>query len=175
MRTLLTLFAQIMVAGIYRGALRVMDGEGFSLGQLFEGYNKMQVVLASIFISVATGIATVLCYLPGLLIAFLTSYTLFFIVDQQLEAAEAIAESVKMVWHNFGKALLFFILAAIVRDHRRCAVRRRVARRSARRGVRGGVHLPAAGGPPTSPSSGRPAPAGAPPSRPPDGGRSPRG
>jgi len=112
--TLLTLFAQIMVAGIYRGALRVMDGEGFSLGQLFEGYNKMQVVLASIFISVATGIATVLCYLPGLLIAFLTSYTLFFIVDQQLEAAEAIAESVKMVWHNFGKALLFFILAAIV-------------------------------------------------------------
>ena len=112
--TLLSLFAQIMLAGIYRGALRVMDGEGFSLGQLFEGYNKMQVVLASIFISVATGIATVLCYLPGLLIAFLTSYTLFFIVDQQLEAAEAIAESVKMVWHNFGKALLFFILAAIV-------------------------------------------------------------
>jgi len=112
--TLLSLFAQVMVAGIYRGALRVMDGESFSLGQLFEGYNKMQVVLAAIFISVATGIATVLCYLPGVLIAFLTSYTLFFIVDQQLEAAEAIAESVKMVWHNFGKALLFFILAAIV-------------------------------------------------------------
>jgi len=63
---------------------------------------------------VATGIAIVLCFLPGFLIAFLTSYTLFFIVDQQLEAAEAIAESVKMVWHNFGKALLFFILAAIV-------------------------------------------------------------
>ncbi len=112
--TLLSLFAQVMLAGIYRGALRVMDGEGFSLGQLFEGYSKTHVVLASIFISVATGIATVLCYLPGLLIAFLTSYTLFFIVDQQLEAAEAIAESVKMVWHNFGKALLFFILAAIV-------------------------------------------------------------
>jgi hypothetical protein len=112
--TLLSLFAQIMVAGIYLGALRVMDGQSFSLGQLFEGYSKMQVVLASIFISVATGIATVLCYLPGVLIAFLTSYTLFFIVDQQLEAAEAIAESVKMVWHNFGKALLFFILAAIV-------------------------------------------------------------
>ena len=110
---LLTLFAQIMLAGIYRGALRVMDGEGFSLGQLFEGYNKMQVVFAAIFIAVATGIATVLCFLPGILIAFLTSFTLFFIVDQQLEAAEAIAASVKMVWHNFGHVLLFFILAAI--------------------------------------------------------------
>jgi uncharacterized membrane protein len=110
---LISLVAQIMLAGIYRGALLVMDGQSFSLGQLFEGYNKMQVVFAAIFIAVATGIATVLCFLPGVLIAFLTSYTLFFIVDQQLEAAEAIAASVKMVWHNFGHTLLFFILAAI--------------------------------------------------------------
>ncbi len=110
---LISLVAQIMLAGIYRGALRVIDGEGFSLGELFEGYNKMQVVFAAIFIALATAIATVLCYLPGVLIAFFTSYTLFFIVDQQLEAAEAIQASVKMVWHNFGHALLFLILAAI--------------------------------------------------------------
>ncbi len=110
---LISLFAQIMLAGIYRGALRVMDGEGFSLGELFEGYNKMQVVFAAIFIAVATGIATVLCFLPGILIAFLTSFTLFFIVDQQLEAAEAIAASVRMVWHNFIPVLLFGILAFI--------------------------------------------------------------
>ena len=44
---ILTLVAQIILAGIYRGALRIIDGEGFSLGQLFEGYNKMQVVFAS--------------------------------------------------------------------------------------------------------------------------------
>ena len=102
-----------MLAGIYRGALRVMDGEGFSLGELFQGYNKMQVVFAAIFIAVATGIATILCFLPGVLIAFLTSFTLFFIVDQQLEAAEAIAASVKMVWHNFWAVLLFGILGFI--------------------------------------------------------------
>ena len=112
--TLLSLFGQVLLAGLYKGATRVADGEDFSLGQLFEGYSKTHVLLASIFISIATGIATVLCFLPGVLIFFLTSYTLFFIVDQQLEAAEAIAESVKMVWHNFGKALLYFILAAIV-------------------------------------------------------------
>ena len=112
--TLLSLIGQVLLAGIYRGATLVADGEGFSLGQLLEGFSKTHVILASIFISIATGIATVLCFLPGLLIAFLTSFTLFFIVDQQLEAAEAIAESVKMVWHNFGKVLLFAILAAIV-------------------------------------------------------------
>ena len=112
--TILTLLGQVLLAGIYRGATLVADGEDFSLGQLLEGFSKTHVILASIFISIATGIATVLCFLPGLLIAFLTSFTLFFIVDQQLEAAEAIAESVKMVWHNFGKVLLFAILAAIV-------------------------------------------------------------
>ena len=168
---LLTLFAQIMLAGIYRGALRVMDGEGFSLGQLFQGYNKMQVVFAAIFIAVATGIATVLCFLPGILIAFLTSYTLFFIVDQQLEAAEAIAASVKMVWHNFGHALLFFILAAIcvVIGAHRCSASGCSSRCpswcSGRPTPTGGWR------PPTSPSSGRPAPAAAPPSRRPRGGR----
>ncbi len=41
------------------------DGEDFSLGQLLEGYSKTHVILASIFISIATGIATVLCFLPG--------------------------------------------------------------------------------------------------------------
>jgi len=111
---ILSLVAQILAAGLYRGATRVADGLDFSLGQLFEGYNKMQVVYASIFIALATGIATVFCFLPGILIAFLTSYTLFFIVDQELEAAEAIQESVRLVWHNFGHALLYFILAAIV-------------------------------------------------------------
>jgi uncharacterized membrane protein len=111
---LLSLVGQVLLAGLFRGATLVTEGKDFSLGQLLEGYSKTHVILASIFISVATGIATVLCYLPGVLIAFLTSYTLFFIVDQQLEAAEAIAESVKMVWHNFGNALLYFILAVIV-------------------------------------------------------------
>lgn len=112
--TILSLVGQIMLAGLFRGATRVADGKDFSLGQLFEGYNKMQVVFAAIFIGLATGIATVLCYLPGFLIAFLTSYTLFFIVDQEMEAAEAIQASVKLVWHNFGHTLLYFILALIV-------------------------------------------------------------
>ena len=110
---LLSLVAQIMLAGIYRGALRVMDGEDFSLGQLLEGYNKMQVVFAAIFIALATGIATILCFLPGVLIAFLTSHKLFVIDDQQLEAAEPIQASVGMVWHNFGHTLLFLVLAVI--------------------------------------------------------------
>jgi hypothetical protein len=115
---LFSLIAQILAAGLYRGATLVTDGKDFSLGQLFEGYNKLQVVYAAVIIAFVTGVATVLCFLPGILIAFFTSYTLLFIADEhedrQLEAAEAIQASVKLVWHKFGHTLLYFILAAIV-------------------------------------------------------------
>lgn len=111
---IISVVAQILAAGLYRGATRVTDGKDFSLGQLLEGYSKLQVFFAAIFIALATAIATVLCFLPGVLIAFLTSYTLFFIVDQDLEAAEAIQASVRFVWHNFFHTLFYFILAAIV-------------------------------------------------------------
>ena len=111
---ILSLIAQVLAAGLYRGATRVTDGKDFSLGQLFEGFSKLHVVIAAIFIAIATAIGTALCFLPGVLIAFLTSYTLFFIVDQQMEAAEAIQASVQLVWHNFGHTLLYFILASIV-------------------------------------------------------------
>jgi uncharacterized membrane protein len=115
---IISLIAQILAAGLYRGATRVADGKDFSLGQLFEGYRKMQVVYAAIIIAFVTGVATILCFLPGILISFFTSYTLFFIADaredRQLEAAEAIQASIKLVWHNFGHTLLYYVLAAIV-------------------------------------------------------------
>jgi uncharacterized membrane protein len=115
---IISVITQILAAGLYRGATRVADGKDFSLGQLFEGYSKLQVVYAAIIIAFVTGVATILCYLPGVLISFFTSFTLFFIADEhedrQLEAAEAIGASVKLVWHNFGHMLVFFILAAVV-------------------------------------------------------------
>ncbi len=111
---LLSLIGQILLAGLYRGATLVTEGKDFSLGQLLEGYSKAQVVFAAIFIAVATLIATGLCYLPGVAIAYFTSYTLFFIVDQEMEAAEAIQASVKFVWHNFLQTFLFFLLSVVV-------------------------------------------------------------
>jgi len=110
----MTLLVNLLGAALYKGAISVTDGKPFSVGEMFEGYDKLQVILAAFLIAVATFIGTVVCLLPGILIAFLTPYTLFFIVDQKLEAAEAIKGSVLMVWHNFGKALVFAILAIIV-------------------------------------------------------------
>jgi uncharacterized membrane protein len=111
---IINLVAQLLAAGLYKGATHVTDGKPFSLGMMFEGWDKTQVVIASAIIAVATFVGTILCYFPALIVGFLTQYTLLFIVDKQLSAVDAIRASVKFVTDNLGSTLVFYILAVIV-------------------------------------------------------------
>lgn len=105
---------QILAAGLYRGALRMTDGQSFSLGELFEGWSKVQVGIAAILIAVATGIGTVLCYVPGLIVGLLTQFTLLFIVDRQMNAVQALKASFRLVVEHPVPAILFYLLAVAI-------------------------------------------------------------
>ncbi len=107
-------FAQLLAAGLYRGALRVTDGQDFKVGDMFEGYDKAQVVIAAVLIAIGTAIGTVLCYIPGLIVGFLTFFTIMFVVDQHLSAWDAIKASYKLVTENLGSTLVFYILAGLI-------------------------------------------------------------
>ena len=86
------------------------------------------MVIAAILIAIATGIGTVLCYLPGLIVGFLTSYTLLFIVDQQMEAIDAIKASNKLVTAEpRAGTLIYCILAGLILLVGACLLRRRPA------------------------------------------------
>ncbi len=111
---IIILVTQLLAAGLYKGATHVTDGQSFGLGQMFDGWDKTQVVIASLIIAAATFIGTLLCYLPGLIVGFLTGYTLLFIVDKQMTAVDAIKASIKFVVDNLGNTLLFWILGALV-------------------------------------------------------------
>jgi uncharacterized membrane protein len=108
--------SMVIQAAITRGALDLTYGRALALGQMFSNVNWVQVVLASILVSIATFIGLVLCILPGIAVLFLTSFTLFFVVDKNLGAVDAIKASVNLVAKNFGVLLLFFLacLAAYV-------------------------------------------------------------
>jgi hypothetical protein len=105
---------QFLAAGLYRGALRVADGHDFSVGELFQGYDKAQVLVASLVIAVVSGIGALLCYFPGIIVSFLTSYTLLFIVDRQMAAIDAIKASVRFVIDHLGPTILFGLLAYVI-------------------------------------------------------------
>ncbi|MEO5651397.1 MAG: hypothetical protein ABIN79_09515 [Marmoricola sp.] len=108
------LLGQILVAALIKGALDTVDGKAVSLGGMFEGWDKGAVLVAALIVAVATAIGTLLCYLPGLVVGFLTSYTMFFVVDKKMAPVEAIKASVSFVTGNLGATLLYYVLGALV-------------------------------------------------------------
>jgi len=111
---IITVVSQILVAGLYKGAANIADGRSFSLGQMFDDWDKAQVVIAAVLIAAATAIGTILCYIPGVIVGFLTMYTMLFVVDKKLSAVDAIKASFELVTKNFGNTFVFWLLAAIV-------------------------------------------------------------
>jgi uncharacterized membrane protein len=103
----------LAAAGLYKGATHVTDGKPFSMGQMFDGWDKTQVALAAVIIAVATAIGSFLCYIPGIIVGFLTMFTMLFVVDKQMPAVDAIKASIKLVTDNLGNAILFYLLAAV--------------------------------------------------------------
>ena len=103
----------LAAAGLYKGATNVTDGKPFSVGQMFDGWDKTQVVIAALIIAVATAIGSFLCYIPGLIVGFLTMFTILFVVDKQMKAVDAIKASIKLVTDNLGQTILFYLLAAV--------------------------------------------------------------
>jgi uncharacterized membrane protein len=105
---------QILTAGIWRGALRITDGHGFGVGELFEGFDKAQVVIAAVLVALGTFVGLALCIIPGVIFAFLTMFTIPFVVDRQMQAVDAIKASIQLVRENVGNTLLYFVLAYVV-------------------------------------------------------------
>jgi uncharacterized membrane protein len=111
---IISLISQLLVAGLYKGGAAVADGRNFSLGSLFEGWDKTQVVIAGLLIGLLTLVGTILCYLPALIVAYFTQFTLLFIVDKHLSATDAIKASFRLCMDNLGNTIVFYLLALVV-------------------------------------------------------------
>ncbi len=111
---LVGLIAQIILAGLVKGALDTVDGKPVSVGGMFEGWDKGAVIVAALIVAVATAIGTLLCYLPGLVVGFLTSYTMFFVVDRGMAPVDAVKASVSFVTANLANTLVYYLLGVLV-------------------------------------------------------------
>lgn len=106
----------VIQSGIIKASLALTRGQKVDIGSAFSGINWAQVILAALVIGVLTFIGLILCILPGLVVIFFTSYTLYFVIDRGQDAVTAIKSSVALVKDNFGVLILFFLasLAAYV-------------------------------------------------------------
>ncbi len=109
-------FNLVIQAGIIKGSLALTRGQKIDIGSAFSGINWAQVVIASLIIGVLTFVGLILCILPGILVIFFTSYTLYFVIDRNQDAMTAIKSSFALVKDNFGVLILFFLasLAAYI-------------------------------------------------------------
>jgi uncharacterized membrane protein len=116
-RTILTLFfvalvlavALVLQAGLVRMALALTRGQKLGVGEALRSVDPKQVVLASLVVAGLCFAGLVLCVLPALAVAFLTSFTLFFVVDRGEDALSAVRSSLRLVGTDPGALLVFFL------------------------------------------------------------------
>jgi uncharacterized membrane protein len=105
---------QLLGAGLIKSALNVADGKPVNVGDIFSYASKPNVVTAAAIVSVATFVGTLLCYLPGLVVGFLTVFTMFFVVDKDMSGVEAVKASISLTTSRLGETILFYVLGVVV-------------------------------------------------------------
>ncbi len=110
----LLVVAWIIGAGLVRASLNVTEGKPFLFSDVLKTDKLGSVVVASVIIAAATFVGTILCYLPGLVVGFATSYTLYFIIDKDMAPIDAIKASVMFVKDNLANTIVWYIVGGLV-------------------------------------------------------------
>ncbi|MEE2031681.1 DUF2189 domain-containing protein [Rhodococcus chondri] len=96
----------LIQAAFVRGALSEVDGQKPALGTFLQVGAVGAVIVAGLLVGIATAVGLILCIVPGLVVAFLTWWTMQFVVDRNQDAITAIKSSYKAVTSNAGTLLL---------------------------------------------------------------------
>ncbi|MFL6106113.1 MAG: hypothetical protein ACJ72L_04055 [Marmoricola sp.] len=105
--------SQMLGAGLIKSALNVVDGRPVDVGDVFAWATRPNVVTTAAIVSGATFVGTLLCYLPGLVIGFLTAFSMFFVVDKDMAPMDAVKASVSFMTGHLGDTIVFYLLAIV--------------------------------------------------------------
>lgn len=111
---LLFLYAQIVGAGLIRGALGVTNGLPFKAADVFKFQNIGPVVITSLLVAAGVIVGSILCYIPGLIFGFLTQYSLYFLTDKNLTPVDSIKASIDLVRNNLGPTIIWYLVSALI-------------------------------------------------------------
>jgi len=106
-----------LTAGFHIACIRKLMSVKTEVGDLFKAFNRFgATLLAFLVISVFTFLASLLCLIPGLIVAAMYQFTYLFIVDKKMDfwpAMQASHELVKKDYFGFTLFLLALILINI--------------------------------------------------------------
>ncbi|MFD4293753.1 hypothetical protein ACFWPA_06150 [Rhodococcus sp. NPDC058505] len=105
-RIVTTVVGYLISAALVRGALGELNGTKPSFGAFFQFSNVGAIIIASFLVGLITGIGFLLFIIPGIIIAFLTYWTLQFVIDKDQDPITAIKSSFEAISANVGQLVL---------------------------------------------------------------------
>jgi uncharacterized membrane protein len=104
-----------LVAGFHIYVIKRLLGRQTDFGDLFKGFNFfVPALVASLVISLFTFAGTLLCIIPGLVVAAMYKFTYLFIVDKRLDFWPAMQASHDVVRNDYFGFTMFLILLFLV-------------------------------------------------------------
>lgn len=111
---LILLVMTVVNAGLIKGALGITEGRPFQAAEAFKFDDIGRVLTTAVLVGLGTMVGFILCYLPGIVFAFVSSYALHFTIDKRLAPVEAIKASIDLVKNNLGNTLIWYIVGGLI-------------------------------------------------------------
>lgn len=108
------IYAQVIGAGLIREALGVTEGRPFTTAGVFKFQNIGNVIVTALLVGAGTFVGYLLCFIPGIIFAFLSMYSLFFVIDKNLSPVDAIKASIDLTRNNVGSAIIWYLVAVVI-------------------------------------------------------------
>jgi len=104
-----------LIAGFHIFTMKKLMGRNAEFGDLFKGFNFfVPTLVASLLIGIFTFAGTLLCIIPGLVVAAMYKFTYLFIVDKRMDFWPAMQASHAVVKNDYFGFTMFLILAFLV-------------------------------------------------------------
>jgi uncharacterized membrane protein len=104
-----------LIAGFHIFTMKKLLGRKAEFGDLFTGFNFfVPTLVASLLIGLFTFAGTLLCIIPGLVVAAMYKFTYLFIVDKKMDFWPAMQASHAVVKNDYVGFTLFLVLAFLV-------------------------------------------------------------
>jgi len=109
------LFVGLMLqAGLVRAALAVTRGESPEPSMLFQTTNLGPYIVAAILVALLSFVGLLLCCIGYLVVAFVTFFWQYYILDANQQPVEAIKSSFEITTKNVGAVLVFAIVVIVL-------------------------------------------------------------
>jgi len=104
-----------LIAGFHIFSMKKLMGRNAEFGDLFKGFNFfVPTLVASLLIGLFTFAGTLLCIIPGLVVAAMYKFAYLFIVDKKMDFWPAMQASHSVVKNDYFGFTMFLILAFLV-------------------------------------------------------------